>query len=134
VPRSLYTDSVLAVYELNKVDLLKDVFIWAYRRSAQRYTAVRQSLGEPDPFRVKYSVALREIVAEVIRGQMDRKSATAHIANWSEKHIAPNERDRFREVAEAEILGMHEGNFARYQIRPSEFDGWQKNWNDERHV
>lgn len=129
VPRTLYTEAVLAVYELNKVDLLKDVFIWAYERSAHRYAAVRQSLGEPDPFRFKHSAALREIVAEVIRGQMDRKSAAAHIANWSEKHIGPDERERFREIVEAEILGMHEGNFARYQIRPSEFDGWRKNWN-----
>ena len=32
VPRSLYTQAVLGVYELNKVDLLKDVFIWAYER------------------------------------------------------------------------------------------------------
>ncbi len=129
VPRPLYTEAVLAVYELNRVDLLKDVFIWAYGRSAQRYAAVRQSLGEPDPFRVKHSAALKEIVAEVIRGQLDRKSVAAHIANWSEKHIGPDERERFREMAEAEILSMNEGNFARYGIRPSEFDGWWKNWN-----
>ena len=30
------------MYELNKTDLLKDVFIWAYERSAARYAAVRQ--------------------------------------------------------------------------------------------
>jgi Fic family protein len=29
VPRSSYTDAMLGVYELNKVGLLKDVFIWA---------------------------------------------------------------------------------------------------------
>ena len=34
VPRSTYTDAILGVHELNKVDLLKDVFIWAYERSA----------------------------------------------------------------------------------------------------
>jgi Fic family protein len=45
VPRSSYTDAMLGVYELNKVDLLKDVFIWAYEQSAERYAAVRQSIG-----------------------------------------------------------------------------------------
>lgn len=40
---------MLGVYELKKIDLLKDVFISAYERSAARYAAVRQSLGEPDP-------------------------------------------------------------------------------------
>jgi hypothetical protein len=128
VPRSLYTEAVLGIYELNKVDLLKDVFIWAYRRSAERYAAVRQSLGEPDPFRFKHSAALRQIVGEVIRGGMNRKAATGHIAARAEQNIAPDERERFREMAEAELLGLHEGNFARYQIKPSEFAAWQERW------
>jgi Fic family protein len=36
LPRSSYTDAMLGVYELNKVNLLKDIFIWAYERSAER--------------------------------------------------------------------------------------------------
>jgi Fic family protein/DNA-binding transcriptional ArsR family regulator len=128
VPRSLYTEATLGVYELNRVNLLKDVFIWAYGRSAQRYAAVRQSLGEPDPFRSKHSAALQQIVSEVVRRRMDRKAATAHIAAWAEKNVPEGERERFREMAEAELLGLHEGNFARYQIRPSEFAAWQESW------
>jgi hypothetical protein len=129
VPRSLYTDAVLGIYEL-KVELLKDVFIWAYGRSAERYAAVRQSLGEPDAFRFKHSAALRQVVSEVIRGRMDRKTAAAHIGTFSEANIEPDERERFREMAEAELLGLHEGNFARYEIRPSEFDAWTKGWGE----
>jgi hypothetical protein len=34
-----------------------------------------------------------------------------------------------REVAETELLGLHEGNFARYAIRPAEFAAWQEAWN-----
>jgi hypothetical protein len=128
VPRSLYTDAVLGIYELNKVDLLREVFIWAYERSAARYAAVRQSLGEPDPFRFKHSAALREVVGEVIRGKMDRKAAAAHIAAWVAKNIPEAERERFRDMAETELLSLHEGNFARYQIRPSEFTAWQQVW------
>jgi hypothetical protein len=131
VPRSIYTDAMLGVYELNQVDLLKDVFIWAYERSAARYAAVRQSLGEPDPFRFKHSAALRQIVSDIVRGRMDRKSAAAHIASWVEENIAPAERDRFKEMAEGELLSLHEGNFARYQIRPSEFSAWHAIWAGE---
>lgn len=61
---------------------IKDVFIWAYERSAARYIAVRQSLGEPDPFRLQHRAALREIIGEIIRRRMDRKAASAHIASW----------------------------------------------------
>jgi hypothetical protein len=129
VPRSTYTDAVLGVYELNNVDLLKDVFVWAYVRSAARYAAVRQSLGEPDPFRLRHRDALRRLVAEVVRGRMGRKAAAGHITSWVRGNLAPDEQERFREIAESELLGLHEGNFARYQIRPAEFAAWQEVWN-----
>lgn len=128
VSRSLYTEAVLGVYELNQVDLLKDVFVWAYERSAEQYAAVRQSMGEPDPFRFKYSAALRKVVSEVVRGGYSRGAAYAYLAQWADEHIAADERARFREMAEGELLNLHEGNFARYQIRPSEFAAWQEVW------
>ena len=62
VPQQSYTQAMLGVYELNKVDLLKDIFIWGYERSASRYASVRQSLGEPDPFRLRHRAALRTLV------------------------------------------------------------------------
>jgi hypothetical protein len=130
VPRTLYTDAVLVVYELNQVDLLRDVFIWAYERSAARYAAVRQSLGEPDPFRFKHKAALRQVVADVVRGAMDKKAASAHIASWVEKNLAEADREKFRDMAETELVSLHEGNFARYQTRPSEFEAWQKVWGE----
>jgi Fic/DOC family protein len=128
VPRALYTEAMLGVYERNDVHLLKDVFVWAYRRSAQQYAAVRQSLGEPDRFRVKHSAALRQVVSDVVRRGMARRAATAHIALWAEQNIAAEEQERFKEMAETALLNLHEGNMARYQIRPSEFAAWKPVW------
>ncbi len=126
--RNLYTEAVLGVYELNRIELLRDVFIWAYKRSAARYAAVRQSLGEPDPFRMRHRTALREVVGAVVRGRMDKKQATAHVSAWTQEHIDQPEDEQFRGVAERELLSLHEGNFARYRIGPSEFEAWQEAW------
>ena len=128
MPRQTYTEAVLGVYELTRIDLLKDVFIWAYERSAARYAAVRQSLGEPDPFRFRYREQLREIIAELVRERVSRKDAAARIAAWSHREIDPDGRRRFGELAEAELISLHEGNFARYRIRPSEFAAWRQVW------
>ncbi len=128
VPRDVYTEAVLGVYELNRHQLLRDVFIWAYRRSAARYAAVRQSLGEPDPFRMRHRTALREVVGAVVRGPMNKKQATAHVGAWTREHVDRPERERFRAIAERELLSLHAGNFARYRIRPSEFAAWQEAW------
>ena len=132
LPRELYTEAVLGVYEMNRIELLRDVFIRAYGRSAARYAAVRQSMGEPDPFRLQHRSALREVVGAVIRERMDKKRATAHVAAWTREHVELPQRERFQEVAERELLSLHEGNFARYRVRPSEFEAWQEVWISER--
>ncbi len=128
VPRATYTEAMLGIYELNKIDLLKDVFVWAYERSVARYEAVRQSLGEPDPFRLKHRDGLREVVGDTVRRGLDRKAAFAHLVSWTAENIEPAERERFREIAENELLGLHEGNFARYRITPAEFEAWRQIW------
>ncbi len=128
VPRSTYTEAVLGVYELNRIDLLKDVFVWAYERSAARYAAVRQSLGEPDTFRLRHRAAIQQVVAGIVRDRMVRNSALHHVARWVQANLDAGDRERFREVVENELLGLHEGNFARYRIRPSEFEAWQQVW------
>ncbi|HET6237720.1 MAG TPA: Fic family protein [Acetobacteraceae bacterium] len=128
VPRLTYTEAVLGIYELTKIDLLRDVFVWAYERSAACYAAVRQSLGEPDPFRLRHRGQLRELIADLVRARVGRKDAAAQIAAWSQREIDPVDRRRFAELAETELISLHEGNFARHRIGPSEFVAWRKVW------
>lgn len=129
VPADLYREAVLAVYEQKNVTLLKELFIWSYERSADRYRAVRQSLGEPDPLKLKYRNELRDIVAQVIRSQVDRLSALDLVRQRTRNDIPEADRDAFAHMVEAELTTLHEGNFARYSVRPSEFDAWQQIWN-----
>jgi len=128
VPKQQYIEAMLAVYELNRVELLRDVFLWAYERSANRYAAIQQSTGQPDPFRFRYRAQLRLIVPEVIKSKLDKKAAARFVADWTAKEIAEADRARFVEMAETELLALHEGNFARYAVRPSEFAEWRKVW------
>lgn len=65
--------------------------------------------------------ALREVVGVVVRAAVDKKQAAAHLASWAGEHIAEPDRERFRSIAERELLSLHQGNFARYRVTPSEF-------------
>lgn len=128
VPERAYVDGVLGVYELNRVDLLRDVFIWAYERSSARYSAVRQSLGEPDPFRLRYRAFVAEVVATVVRERMDKKAATALARQRAVEQLPAPDQARFVEVVETEIMSLHEGNIARYRLRPAEYRTWRQGW------
>ena len=128
VPQRAYTEAILGVYELNETALLKDVFLWAYERSAAQYAAVRQSLGEPDPFRLRYRAELRDAVAAVIRSKTRRQGVAEKVSQLSTELIKSGDRTAFAAIVEEELLGLHEGNFARYQVRPFEFRAWQEVW------
>lgn len=128
VPRALYTEAILGVYEMNRTELLRDIFLWAYEQSARRLIEVRQTLREPDPFRLKYRPMLYEVVNSVIHGRMGKKQATAYVGAFTRQHIPAEDRARFQEMAEDELLSLHEGNFARYKVKPSEFAAWLQVW------
>ncbi len=128
VPQQAYLDGFFAVYELNRVHLLRDVFIWAYQRSCARYSAVAQTLGEPDPFRLRYSSELFDAVATVVRQGMSKRVAAAHLQHHASEYLPTLEQQRFVEIAETELLYLHEGSIARYKLRPSEYRTWQETW------
>ena len=127
VPRDYYTDALLLIYEQHDIGLMKALFLWAYECSAARFSAVRQSVGEPDPFKVRYRESLRELIGEIIRDRLGISSASSRILAWATE-IDGADRVRFQELAEDELLSLHEGNYARYRVSSSEFDAWRAVW------
>lgn len=123
VPHDLYIEGTLGVYELNRVDLLRDVFEWAYERSCQRYTVLRDALPAPDPLRLKHREVVRAVVAEVVANQVRRDDMTG-IRNRALALVDPEDVDSVVALVFNELHQLHEGNIARYRLRPSEFRAW----------
>lgn len=127
VPQDMYVKGMLGVYELNRVELFMDVFKWAYERSALRYAAIRQTLSDPDPFRLKYRDEIHTLIAEIVSNAMPPAEATIIIQAKSLK-LPTEDHQKFVETVDTELLSLHEGNFARYYIRPAEFKKWKEVW------
>lgn len=124
VPKRAYVEGILGVYELNRIELLRDVFVWGYERSVKRYLSTREELGEPDPFRMKYRSALTEVIRNlVLQTTVDVRE---FVDAWTPEHIPENDRQRFINLVHAELRGLHEGNIARFRLRPAEFAAWQE--------
>jgi len=111
--------ALIGVYEHTRVELLRDVFVWAYERSCRRYKTVRDSLPEPDRFRLKYRDALIEVVGEIIRRGL--KPTTEEIDALAVPLVLPEDLEQFRDLVPVEIARLHEGNIARFRLRPNEF-------------
>lgn len=128
VPEQMYVSGLLGVYELNRVELLRDVFTWAYERSCILYSTTRQAIGEPDPFRMQYRNAIKQAVGEIVRSEMNKTQAVSAIRQQAFDSIPIQDQARFIETVERELLNLHEGNIARYQLRPMEYENWKKSW------
>ncbi|MEO0445308.1 MAG: Fic family protein [Verrucomicrobiota bacterium] len=128
VPPEDYINGLMGIYELKQIDYFRDVFVWAYQRSAARYSAVLQSLGDPDPFHLRYRSEIKDLVASIVRKALNKRNAIGEVTSFGEMKIDDKDRAKFIEVVETELLNLHEGNIARFRLRPSDFKGWKENW------
>jgi Fic/DOC family len=123
VPERAYIEGTLGVYELNQVELLRDVFVWAYERSCQRYLAIAQTMVEPDPLKIKYREAMIQAVQAVVKGlKVPSRDA---ITRLSTEHAEEADRMAFAKMLMTALQQLHEGSIARYRLRRSEYLAWQ---------
>jgi len=124
VPDSAYTRAILGVYELTRIELLRDLYVWAYERSTQEYLAIKQDLSEPDPLRLRYRDIIKQIVHSVVT--KPEQDTLRMIQTQLAEHVeAPNQHSVEALIID-ELRRLHEGVLARYRLRPSEFDAWKK--------
>lgn len=123
VPEQAYVDGTLGVYEFNQVDLLRDVFIWAYERSCQRYLAVTKTMADPDPLRIRYRETLIRVIQAIVRGLQEPSSE--NIQQLTHELVPENDRQAFNQIAKDELQRLHEGSVARYRLKLSEFQSWK---------
>src|SRR5205823_8232640 len=115
VPERAYISGTLGVYEMTRTELLRDVFVWAYERSCQKYVVIRDSVAEPDLFRMRYRNALIDVGGEIVR---ERKRPTEdEIHALAERLVEPHDVPRFVELVTQDFRRINEGNFARYGCR-----------------
>ena len=123
VPEQAYTRAMLGVYEMTRVELLRDLYVWAYERSAQEYLAIKQELAEPDPLRLAWRDLIKQTIREVVT-QPDM-AAISVIEQAVRAQVPVPERGGVQALIVEELRRLHEGVLARYGLRPSEYATWK---------
>ena len=124
VPEQAYVEGTLGVYELNQIDLLRDVFVHAYERSCQHYLAITQNMTEPDPLRIRYRETIIEAVQTIVRSH--KSPSSQNIQKLANKLVSGKDTTAFAQILLNIIQNLHEGNVARYRLKLSEFQTWKK--------
>lgn len=123
VPPEAYSRAILGVYEMTRVELLRDLYVWAYERSTQEYLAIKQDLAEPDPLRLAWRELIKQTLRELVT--QPERDPLRHIQQSVAVHVpAPAQAD-VEALMVQELRRLHEGVLARYGLRPSEYAAWK---------
>jgi hypothetical protein len=122
VPVQAYTDGLLGVYELQRTDLMVDVFLWAYERSCQQYMAVVQQLVPPDVLRLKYRKELGECIQGIVAQGLNASAASVQAC--LPERVSPEDRDALAGIVLRELQGLHAGNAIRFGVSAWQFQAW----------
>lgn len=125
VSREDYTAALLAIYELNDIAPMLELYQWAYLRSCQQYAVARQSIGEIDTFRIQYRQQRKDVMGEVVRQKLHGQEAEALIASFCAKAEIDN-TDKFIAMALADLDALHAGAIIGLGIAEAQLEEWQK--------
>jgi hypothetical protein len=109
---------MMGVYEFNDVSLAVDLFDWTYRRSLKKYEVVLESMGAPDPVRLRYRESLNEAIGLVVR---ERK--TVH-ATLTELGLTEDAAPGFGTLLIGELAKLEVFNCARYRVTMNVTEAW----------
>jgi hypothetical protein len=80
--------------------------------------------GEPDKFRLKFRNELTEVVGNIVRGGL--ALTVEAVTRVAREHVPAEHLDDFVRMTINDLENLHEGNFARFRLRPSEFHAWSE--------
>ena len=107
----------------------RDLYLWAYQRSAQKYSAIQQTLGEPNQLKLKYRTVIHETVRTIILEQVAGRKVVERVKDLiASRPIPAPDAEQLFGIIELEIASLHDGNIARFKIRPSEYLAWMASY------
>lgn len=125
LPEAAYSRATLGVYEMTRVELLRDLYVWAYERSTQEYLTITQELAEPNPLRLQWRELIKNTIREVVL--QPGSSALEIIQLAVQTKVEAKYRAEVQALIIEELRRIHEGVLARYGLRPSEYQAWLNN-------
>ncbi|CAG4910868.1 Fic family protein [Paraburkholderia gardini] len=113
-----YAQAMLGVYEFRDVSRAVDLFAWSWRRSMKKYVVVMESMGAPNPLRLRYREHLTEAIGLVV---LDRKSAQAAMEKLG---LTEDQAPGFPAMLLEELKKLEVFNCARYRLTLTATQAW----------
>lgn len=118
-----YLKATIAVYELNEVGPLADIYAWSYRRSCQRFDTTALAVGF-DEIAALYRTERRALVRNLVRSKILPDKIAAWLADNVPASVQAQHRDKFVGDVLAEIEHLDASRIKGLGISTQEFEAW----------
>lgn len=118
VTQDMYAYAMDGVYERLDPSLAVDLFASTYRRSIRKYAVIIESLGAPDPFRLKYRDRLSSAVQQIVR---DGKKSAQVIRDLK---LPNGDVKKFATMLQSELQALTIHNCARHVLSMQTIEKW----------
>lgn len=120
-----YMSAIIAIYELQDLRPLVDLYVYSYLRTCAAYDSTVKAMGF-DEVRVRYRQQRRAIVREVILQCLVGKEMQRFIARQAGQVISDPDRQPFIDDVFEDLVHMDESRLAGFGVTRGELEDWQK--------
>lgn len=125
VDQGAYLNATIAVYELNQVAPLADVYAWSYRRSCQRYDTTIQVAGF-DEIAALYRTQRRAMVTDLVRNKVPPEEVAQWVVANVPPNVEPQHREKFIGDVLAELEHLDAARIGGLGITREQLEAWQQ--------
>lgn len=118
-----YMSSMSAIYELQDINPLVDLYLFSYLRTCVAYDTAIKALGF-DEVRVRFRQERRDLLRDIILGSMSYSKAHLFIKQKAENLIPEKHRFAFIEDVEEDLKRIDESHLVGLGVSPSQLKEW----------
>ena len=121
--RDKYILAVLAIYELQDIRPMLDLYVFSYIRTCTMYDATIKAVGF-DELRIRYRQQRRGIIRDIIINRILGKSLDEYISSQTLKLIKKEDQEAFIEDVKEDLKEINESRIAGLGVTQDELQRW----------
>jgi Fic family protein len=125
IEKNSYIDAMIAIYELNDIKPLIDLYLFSYRHTAEKYDVTVEAIGF-DRVRVQYRQQRREIVRHIVTEKLHGVEMNKYIKLMSNRLSGSNDQKQFIRNIHEDLEQLGPQSIIGMGITIKQVEGWKK--------
>ena len=120
-----YMSAIIAIYELQEITPLLDLYIFSYMRTCAMYDATIKAIGF-DEIRVRYRQQRRALIREILLQKMIGETMKKYIDSKTIQNIKEEDRKAFIEDVLEDLKEIDQTRIIGLGITPDQLNAWKE--------